>query len=852
MPIYFCGDSTIDNYEFYGELDSTDDSISNGETTQRRGWEGPKKVIVRQFGGAYLLARFTSVAWSLWYGTNDRSKWQMKTLQPWSNFRDGPLKTQLDELFKQPRNFDHYLQISYRLRKCEDQYRIPRGEHGGLTPPQHTKQQTHVVGAKELPLDADRNDVCLYVVNDGAAAARYNQPLAEAIAAAEASWVVMKIVDPPAKAEDTPILAKLLKERPEKVIGVVPGDEFRKSGMPISRSLSWERTLRDTVEEVRSGRLLPDSTPTHLIITFDYDAALYLQTKAASTNAKERVVEAGSLVFSIHGSEGEFENKIDGDMPGAQTAFVSVLSTLLYARLNESAKNDKVEKNPLADIDKILACALIVKRRLLQSGFEIDKNGLPFKMDQIIVDGTERQVPRLFYSEGIFSLQAAPPPSNDDPSARPPDPSIGFEGLVERRDFYDPFAFADAFAKNLASQKLAIYNFQPHQIPTENWRDWSIFEKVAGHRSLSDYTEYVITEKTPTDVPICSFGRIKTADVREIEDFRTVGNLLQSYLSNLSESKPIGIAVFGPPGAGKSFAVKNIVDTLPENVRRLTKDDRHECNLTALSGLEDLAHYFQLARNSVVRGKVPMLFFDEFDCTVGDSPLFWLKHFLAPLQDGEFRSDQIVHPLGRVIFVFAGGVYGTFEDFAKAMKTNSDIVKASVGITEDNEDVKEPARKEAKIGNQTNFKGIDFLSRLHGHINIAPFTPKPNANAFYRDEERKLDVLIEPSYLMKRAFILRSLLDRHLENIFSHGSPREARIDRKIVNALLATKTFSHGSRSMEAIIRMSVLEGRDRFEISHLPPNNQLKMHVDVDNFSDCLECDIDAIWERAAARRD
>ena len=39
---------------------------------------------------------------------------------------------------------------------------------------------------------------------------------------------------------------------------------------------------------------------------------------------------------------------------------------------------------------------------------------------------------------------------------------------------------------------------------------------------------------------------------------------------------------------------------------------------------ENLAHYFQLARNSVLRGKIPMLFFDEFDCTVGDFPFFWL------------------------------------------------------------------------------------------------------------------------------------------------------------------------------------------------------------------------------------
>jgi hypothetical protein len=51
----------------------------------------------------------------------------------------------------------------------------------------------------------------------------------------------------------------------------------------------------------------------------------------------------------------------------------------------------------------------------------------------------------------------------------------------------------------------------------------------------------------------------------------------------------------------------------------------------------------------------------------------------------------------------------------------------------------------------------------------------------------------------------------------------------------------------MEAIIRMSVLEGSERFEIAHLPPDNQLKMHLDAEIFSYCLEQDMDALWRQA-----
>jgi ATPase family associated with various cellular activities (AAA) len=355
-------------------------------------------------------------------------------------------------------------------------------------------------------------------------------------------------------------------------------------------------------------------------------------------------------------------------MPGAQTAFVSVLAALLYARLRRSHEGGEKDSDPLAGIDTMLAYGLIAKRRLLQAGFAVNEKNLPFKMAKTKVAKTKREVPRLYYSEGIFSLQTEPPQTNEDPFASPPNPLIRADGEVKQRAFFDPLSFDEAFKINLAAHRLAIFKLEAGQFPEDDNKDWSIFKKVTGGRPHSDYCDYVIKGKTPAGVPICSFGKIKTADVSEIEDFRTVGNLLQSYLSNASAGKPLGVAVFGPPGSGKSFAVKNIVDTLPEALKKLTKDDRHECNLTALSDPEDLAHYFQLARNSVLRGKIPMLFFDEFDCTVGDSPFFWLKHFLAPLQDGEFRSDQIVHPLGRVIFVFAGGIYKKFADFEKDMK----------------------------------------------------------------------------------------------------------------------------------------------------------------------------------------
>ena len=43
----------------------------------------------------------------------------------------------------------------------------------------------------------------------------------------------------------------------------------------------------------------------------------------------------------------------------------------------------------------------------------------------------------------------------------------------------------------------------------------------------------------------------------------------------------------------------------------------------------------------------------------------------------------------------------------------------------------------------------------------------------------------------------------------------------------------------------MSSLEGSDSFELSHLPPDNQLNMHVDCLNLRHCLERGAQTIWD-------
>ena len=251
-----------------------------------------------------------------------------------------------------------------------------------------------------------------------------------------------------------------------------------------------------------------------------------------------------------------------------------------------------------------------------------------------------------------------------------------------------------------------------------------------------------------------------------------------------------------------------------------------------------------------------MLFFDEFDCSVERTRFYWLKHFLAPLQDGKFRSGHNVHPIGRAIFIFAGGVYTTFKGFSEAMEENRKLTQPKNQETVAGAKRATGARTHNRQGEtQQNFKGVDFLSRLHGHIDVKAFSPRDakdpetTRDGLFRCNGH--DIVADPCFLMRRAFVLRSLLEMHLQKVFTQGSSKKARINRKVVNALLATKEFNHGARSMEAIIRMSFLENAESFEIAHLPPDDQLRMHIDGDNFKYCLDNDIDALWSEAGSRQ-
>jgi hypothetical protein len=289
------------------------------------------------------------------------------------------------------------------------------------------------------------------------------------------------------------------------------------------------------------------------------------------------------------------------------------------------------------------------------------------------------------------------------------------------------------------------------------------------------------------DAPKAVHGRHLTVDREEVERINAVGQLFEQYQMNRHDVTPLSVAVFGQPGSGKSFAVKELAGSRLDSQRIL------EFNLAQLERESDLALAFQEARDASVQGRIPLVFWDEFDS--GD--LRWLRRFLAPMEDGEFYADGKRYPLGRSIFVFAGGTTQSFKAFAER-----------------------PREERAWFASR---KGPDFVSRLRGYLNVKG--PNPHQDETGRTETLSAEVII------RRAVLLRSQI---LQRFPELQDPRDQSIgvQESVLRAFLLVSRYLHGARSLGALVTMSSLAGAKYFDASRLPPRDLLELHAPADEF--------------------
>jgi SLOG cluster2 len=248
--------------------------------------------------------------------------------------------------------------------------------------------------------------------------------------------------------------------------------------------------------------------------------------------------------------------------------------------------------------------------------------------------------------------------------------------------------------------------------------------------------------------------------------------MLQGYVNAPTQKRPLSIVVFGPPGSGKSTFVDRITGAV-EGCRRIPT-----ANLTQLTAPNALVATFELAvpqRTEDVpvpesppspepdRELTPVFFFDEFDASLNDAPLGWLRWFLGPMQDGKLllpNGEEL--KIGKAIFIFAGGTAESLEEFDRRAQLDLGVYRAR--------------------------KVPDFVSRLRGAIEIGGINGLGNAR------------------VVPRAVVLRRLL-----------TPTDRLTDDRI-RQLLSDGHFVHGVRSMEALLdaQRNGLDLPDTFRQQH------------------------------------
>jgi hypothetical protein len=537
------------------------------------------------------------------------------------------------------------------------------------------------------------------------------------------AWIIWRVGRPlgPVSAGesapgDNPLWQTLLVRYPARLIAVMTASDVRESEVHVSRELSWESTALDLHRELKgSSSVAAVARSAYSVICFDTAGALLMPAEPPHGTPALPC----QLTLDPRTMEGD-QRRLDRGYVAGNT--YCVIAALVRSLMESLATEEHPAPN---QVSAAVEVGLHAARELHNHGYNYVRGaGLQFPAltiaDQFTASGRREQ--NAWVRVDLPSLAGSGP------------------------------QFADS---------------------------WTILSATCGENFDGTARDVALrgVDAVQNRVPVLRFGDYAVLDRREVEGCRSIQRLIVDYARS-SRGKPLSVAVFGPPGSGKSFGITQMAKTVfpRDSVEVLT------FNLSQFTDAEDLRGALHQVRDVTLRGKLPLVFWDEFDCTVRGDELGWLPFFLAPMQDGTFQDGQITHPTGKSVFVFAGGTsthYAEFETRAHARRAQ---------------------------------KGPDFASRLLGYMDVVGINPHPSP-----DEDR--------AYVLRRAVLLHSLLCKHCPSLKkSNGFD----LDRGLLNAFLHVPEYKHGARSMEAIVAMSTLVDRPRFERSSVPSEAQLNLHVD------------------------
>jgi len=337
--------------------------------------------------------------------------------------------------------------------------------------------------------------------------------------------------------------------------------------------------------------------------------------------------------------------------------------------------------------------------------------------------------------------------------------------------------------------------------------------------------------------PYGEFGRYETVDRAEIEDLRELEAYIdQVYLS--TRNGPYNVLVIGEPGAGKSFAVKEIIETggIPRDQRMILT-----FNLSQFEGPEQLDHAFREVSEACLSGKFPVVFWDEFDTQFAGKPFAWMPWFLEPMQDRTYRGRERTRPIGKCLFIFAGSRIRSVEEL---ILISSSRYEERIELWKEEHIKKENGKgtEERKASMHENMirrveglapgfrraKGEDFISRVKRVLHISGLNP-PSADSLVPKAVAD-DPIYKFGFLIRRATVLRSFISKDFKELLD--GQLLAMSDRVLDAFLDGRVEYEHGARSISAILETARLSDASFLDPSRMSSASQLSLHVNSREF--------------------
>lgn len=593
---------------------------------------------------------------------------------------------------------------------------------------------------------------------------------------------------------------KLISNFPDcykhKTVLLININDLRKGGFNIKEGISWEQLTYQTYKAIKKYEKLNDFR--YIVISYEQEGALVI-----SNNHGEKFV----LSYINSEIEGEYIKKIKRNSFSKMiTMEICMIMFMLQVGLNNVN---------LSTITYAAASSILAIRKIIDKGYSLEGK-YPYKdIYDLILD-----IQQSYNSDEFEKI------------------------LSENKDL-----------KNISiNNEVTIFPFKKEILDCGD--NFSILNFRNEIELCKNIARNGIT-KSLSGIPYLRYEKFISVDRFEMENYRKIYNLISKYLTNKNINKPISVCVFGPPGSGKSFGVKQLANYINKNTKNVVTETI-EFNLSQMHSFKELSHSLHQIRDLGLKGKIPIVFWDEFDVDFNNNKFGWLKYFLAPMQDGEFIEDSIIHFIGKAIFVFAGGICSSMYQFSNTEDKGyklKDFISRLKGYI----DVSGPNKKMCpynilKLLNDFDNEPMsdnELNKKIEKSIDEIPCTE--NVDKSSQNEERCVrlykeilsprngnnDIIkkmkmcedskiycMENCYQVRRAILLRTLLEKKFNLRHNHNIA----IDDKVLDLFLNVNSFTHGARSLETIISLSSGSIENGFTLSSLPEDTQLRMYLSHD----------------------